>query len=136
MDPFNAPPANDHPSGSAPDRRQTPRQRVLLQGKIVYPHNSYAADCVIRDLSTKGARITVDPRALSAEPFLIVVRDGSAHRSLAVWSNPRFTGLRFQESHVLRDQVPASMQAIQRLWVDLEKPHQIEQQRWKDFSPR
>ena len=108
---------------------------MLLQGKIVYPHNTYAADCMIRDLSTQGARISVDPRALSKEPFLIVVRDGSAHRSATVWSTPRFSGLRFHESHALRDPVPEHLRAVQQLWVDMDQPYRVQQTRWKDFSP-
>jgi len=68
--------------------------------------------------------------------LLIVVRDGSAHRSRTVCSNPRFTGLKFQESHALRDPVPEHLRAVRRLWVDMEQPYRVEQTRWQDFSPR
>lgn len=111
--------ANTNLAPTAADRRRAPRKRVLFQGKIVYPHNSFSADCVIRDLSARGARITIAPDAVSRDPFLIVVRNAVVHRSLTVWSHLNSVGLQFQESQSLGGEVPRQMRAIQRLWVDL-----------------
>ena len=129
-------PANDNPDEKPPERRREARRRVLLQGQIVYPHNRYTAQCVIRDLSCLGARISVAADALSREPFLIVVRDGLAHSSSQVWSNPRFTGLQFRKTYALRDTVPHELKTMQQLWIDLDLIHRADQQGWRDLAPR
>ena len=115
----NPPPVNDHRGPDGAERRREPRRRVLLQGKIVYPHNSFSADCVIRDLSAGGARITLPPEAVSQDPFLIVVRQAVVHESTTVWSTPSFTGLKFDRSHSLGGETPLQLRHIQRLWTEL-----------------
>ena len=107
------------PRGPAADRRREPRRRVLLQGKVVFPHNSFSADCMIRDLSERGARIAVADQMITTHPFLIVVREAVIHQSTTMWTDPRQAGLRFDESHALDGEVPLRLRAMRRLWVDL-----------------
>ncbi len=105
--------------GAVRERRRETRRRVLLQGKLVYPHNSFSADCMIRDLSQGGARIAVDNQLLTADPFLIVVRDAAIHQSTIMWTDPRQAGLRFDDSHGLDGDVPLRLKAMKRLWLEL-----------------
>jgi hypothetical protein len=95
------------------------RRRVLLSGKIVYPHNSLTADCTIRDLSEGGARIVINPEAISADPFLIVVSRAVVHPSATVWHTERQAGLRFSGSFDLSGETPFQLQGVRRLWVAL-----------------
>ena len=105
--------------GTVADRRREPRRRVLLQGKVVFPHNSFSADCMIRDLSEGGARIAVDRQMITTHPFLIVVREAMIHQSTTMWTDARQAGLRIDESHALDGEVPLRLRAMKRLWIDL-----------------
>jgi hypothetical protein len=111
--------SNDNGSPPPDERRLAPRRRVLLKGKIVYPHNAFSADCAIRDLSASGARIHVAPEAISSDPFLIVVRDAVVHRSTTAWQEGDQAGLRFHATDSLTGETPLHLRTIQRIWVEL-----------------
>ena len=112
-------PANDNDDQPPPERRGQVRRRVLLTGKIVYPHNGFTADCTVRDLSEGGARIGVSPAAIFADPFLIVVRQAVVHHSLTVWRNGQHAGLSFLKTVDLSGQQPLYLRPIQRVWLEL-----------------
>ena len=110
---------NDNGPVGPAERRAQKRRRVLLQGKIVYPHNSFSADCTIRDLSDGGARILISPEAIAPEPFLIVVKNAVVHQSSTVWQKDNQAGLRFDGSVSLSGETPLHLRNIQRIWVEL-----------------
>ncbi|MDR3510831.1 MAG: PilZ domain-containing protein [Caulobacteraceae bacterium] len=112
-------PVNDNVSPPLRERRSEPRTRVLFKGKIVYSHNSFSADCVIRDLSVGGARIVIGPEAVCDDPYLVVIRNAVAHRSRAVWRTGQQLGMRFLTSIDLSRETPLQLRAIQRLWLEL-----------------
>ena len=115
-------PANDNHPDQPRERRGEARQRVFLRGKIVYAQTYISADCKIRDLSPGGARITVNPEAITGEPFLIVVKDAVAHQSNAAWQTSEQAGLRFQNTVDLTAETPPHVRNVQRLWFEL-LPH-------------
>ena len=110
---------NDNRRQPVFERRREPRQRVLLTGKIVSVDYSFTADCVIRDLSPGGARVTAPPEAVCGEPFLIVVRNATAHRSSGVWHGDGQAGLKFLDSADVSADVPRHLRPIQALWAEL-----------------
>jgi hypothetical protein len=111
---------NDNCTSPPPsERRKEARRRVFLKGKIVYPQNSLSADCAIRDISAGGARITVNPEAISADPFLIVVRDAVVHQSATAWQARGQAGLQFRRSFELTGNAPLHLRQIQRIWIEL-----------------
>ena len=112
-------PANDNTPPPSAERRSAPRRRALLKGKIVYPHNSLSADCTVRDLSSGGARIRVDPGAVTADPFLIVVSQAVVHEAQTAWRVGDQAGLRFVRSTDLSGETPLRLRAVQRLWLEL-----------------
>jgi hypothetical protein len=112
-------PINDNASRPPHERRSEPRRRVFLKGKIVYPQNSFSADCTIRDLSAGGARIAVNPEAISADPFLIVVKQAVVHQSRTAWQVGLQAGLRFVDSIDLGGETPLHLKPIQRVWLEL-----------------
>jgi len=104
---------------AAAERREAHRDRVLLGGKIVYGPG-YTADCCIRDLTPRGAKVALPPHQYPPERFvLIVVRDGLAHRARTLWSHAREAGVAFEDTHNLLGQVPPQMQPIRRIWTEL-----------------
>lgn len=110
---------NDNEIPPPAERRRDRRRRVLFKGKIVYLDSSFSTDCAINDISPGGARITVDPQAISAEPFLIVVRDAVVHPSRTAWYVDGQAGLQFQGAVKLGEDVPPAYRAVQRLWAAL-----------------
>ena len=102
-------PSNDNATPSFRERRAEARRRVLLKGKIVYPHNSFSADCTIRDLSASGARIAAAPEAMTSDPFLIVVGEAVVHQSAFAWRKDQQASLRFQRSVNLDGGNPSSL---------------------------
>jgi hypothetical protein len=60
----------------------------LLPGLIVFGNEVYTYDCIIRGLSSKGARIVVAQKIQIPERFyLINIRDGVAYDAYVVWRN-------------------------------------------------
>jgi hypothetical protein len=111
--------ANDNAPLPFGERRGEARRRVLLKGKLVYPHNAFSADCTVRDLSAGGARIAVAPEAVSADPFLIVVKNAVVHPSTTAWQAGGQAGLTFQGSVDLSGEAPLNLKTIQRIWLEL-----------------
>lgn len=111
---------NDN-AGAAPprERRRQVRQPAYLKGKIVYPHNTLTADCLIRDICEGGARISVNPEAIADRPFLIVVRKAVVHATSTAWRTAEQAGLRFHGAADLTAETPLHLTAIQRIWLEL-----------------
>ncbi len=110
---------NDHHPRQSHERRGAARHRVFLRGKIVYPQNCFSADCTIRDISPGGARITVNPEAITGDHFLIVLKDAVAHQSSTAWQTGEQTGLRFSNTDDLGGEAPGRLRNAQRLWLDM-----------------
>ena len=110
---------NDNDPLPPDERRAEVRRRVLLTGKIVYPRNSFSADCTIRDLSPGGARIAVSPEAISADPCLIVVKDAVLHHATTAWHKGGYAGLRLHRTVSLAGATPLHLRNAQRLWLEL-----------------
>lgn len=103
----------------AAERRLTPRGRVLLGGKIVYGPG-FTADCAIRDLSRGGACVRMaDDQAPPPEFYLIVVRDGVAHKARTTWRRAPLVGLEFESSHDLAASTSPHLTAMRNLWCAL-----------------
>lgn len=115
---------NDNGAPAPSDRRREPRLRVLLTGKLVYPHNDVSADCTIRDLSANGARLIVRPEDLTSDPFLIVVKRAIVHQALTAWRAGAQAGLSFADSVDLVGQAPPHLKGFQRIWIDLRRAEQ------------
>jgi hypothetical protein len=56
----------------ADDRRAHPRHRVLKRVKAVFNSNSSVLDCLMRDLSLGGARLTCSQAILLPDSFVLV----------------------------------------------------------------
>ena len=112
-------PANDNLPNPPGDRRATARRRVLLTGKLVFPHHALTADCTIRDISANGARIAVSAEAAFPDPYLIVVRDAVVHKSKTAWHEGGLAGLTFGQTVDLTEDPPPHLQRAREIWAEL-----------------
>jgi hypothetical protein len=80
------------------DKRGAPRKRTLKAGKIVYGEkDAVTIDCIVRNLSDKGARLQVPLSVMIPANFRLAV--GGVVRSVAVaWRKGDLMGVRFDRS--------------------------------------
>jgi hypothetical protein len=77
------------------DRRCERRQRVLKRGKILQGNDS-VVDCMIRDISSGGARLRVDQYYTPPDRFDLMIADSRETRSVEVrWRLGSDLGVRF-----------------------------------------
>ena len=96
------------------------RTRTYLSGKLAYGNGAFTLDCVVRDVSETGAKITLaKSQPLPSEVFLIIVKYGVAHLSNVRWSNYPARGLFFSQSHSLTASLPAELRFLRQLWLEL-----------------
>jgi hypothetical protein len=84
------------PSEAIGNRRASSRQRRLHGGKIVFNNNSSVIYCVVRDLSPKGARLSVfSPIGIPDWFDLRIDRNGACYPSKVAWRSADQIGVVF-----------------------------------------
>lgn len=79
-----------------PERRTEARKRVLKGGKVFYNNFAISLDCVIRNESSCGMQISVDPnQALPNEFSLLNRKDGTLADAKIVWKDGDTLGVQF-----------------------------------------
>jgi hypothetical protein len=118
--PNSEPKAGDTPAGQRADRRSDHRARALLKGKIILAGGGMSADCVIRDLSSDGARVRVDSGVpLAGGLGLLVIRDGVMFDAVLAWRKGDQAGLAFSGRHDIRAAGDPELAHVHALWVEL-----------------
>ena len=78
------------------ERRTKPRRRTIQGAKIVYGDYRYVIDCVVRDISSEGARIRVPSVAEVPDSFLLFDgRSGDLTPAVTRWRSEGEIGLQF-----------------------------------------
>ena len=80
------------------DRRKCQRRRTYLCGRIAFNTRTSTTDCLIRNLSPRGALLEF-PGGM-VPPFeidLCILSRGESRRAHLVWSNTRQAGFRLSE---------------------------------------
>ena len=98
--------------------RSAERRRSLLGGKILYG-DAFTLDCVLRDISDGGARITLPTgQAVPDIFYLMDLRSGVAFQVQVVWRSYPQIGVRF--AHEYGDQSPSNphVQVLRSIWKD------------------
>lgn len=78
------------------DRRHTPRHRTFLQGRAYYNNRRQSADCIIRELTDEGARLSfTDPAPLPHAFELHIPNRDQILRVETVWNHGTDVGVTF-----------------------------------------
>ena len=78
------------------DHRIAPRQRVLKQGKMLFPNNMSVMNCTIRDLSASGAKLLCSETKSVPDEFRLVTLADSMLRDVRVaWRKMDQIGVTF-----------------------------------------
>jgi len=105
------------------DRKPSPRLRVLLRGLIVYGAGTFTSECVFRNLTANGARISVDQLFQISERFyLINIRDGVAYDARVVWNKGLDIGVKFEGVMSLSADNNLMLRRLKKLWL-AKAPH-------------
>jgi hypothetical protein len=102
------------------NRRIASRARALLAGKIIIGRGLISPDCVIRDLSSSGARVRISAETdLPPKVSLLVIKEGLLFEANVAWRRGDQTGLAFVGQYDLRGDVDAAHRGARALWVEL-----------------
>ncbi len=84
------------PAERVENRRRDRRDRVLFRGRIILDGGVSTIDCVIRDLSAHGARVTVEDHAVVPRMLSLTVLDtGRIYDAIRRWQRGQTIGLEF-----------------------------------------
>jgi hypothetical protein len=101
-------------------RRSAGRARSLLSGKLVIDGGRMSLDCVIRNMSSRGARVELAPSIdLPAKVGLLIIREGLLCDAKVVWRRKGETGLTFVARHDLRRDTDPARRGVRALWAAL-----------------
>lgn len=79
-----------------PERRQSPRIRVVRSGKVVYLNLLSVIDCTVRDISEGGARLACHQAGFLPEEFLLVFLTARTMRQVRViWRRLNEIGVQY-----------------------------------------
>jgi len=79
-----------------PERRSSPRRRVLKQGKAIFNGNASVIDCTVRDVSLGGARISCPQTMGLPDVFhLVIMSDREVREVRVAWRRHNEAGLQF-----------------------------------------
>lgn len=102
-----------------PANRTAARARTLVAGKIVYGDGAYSYDCVIRDISPSGARISgTTGMTIPREFFLIDQKRQVAFDGTSAWRNGAQAGVRFHTAIDLSTLTDPRLGFLRRLHVE------------------
>lgn len=81
-----------------PEARRSERVRALLGAKIIFNNRMSVIDCVVRNISSSGARLELDDSlAIPGEFELHIPQKGCSYSARAVWRNSEAMGVKFGE---------------------------------------
>ena len=78
------------------ERRQTPRHKSLLRGRVYFNNRSSTAECLVRDISAQGARLIFADEVLMPDVMeLYIPAKEQTLRAQVVWRNANEAGIAF-----------------------------------------
>ena len=91
-----------------PDRRQTTRDKVLYGGVAKSGETGMSKDCVVRNISEKGANIEFSNviKFPKEQMSLTVARKGRSFLAKVIWWRDNFVGVAFRDE--TRSELPVS----------------------------
>jgi hypothetical protein len=106
------------------DDRRTGRKRTLLAGRVIYGGEVKSVrDCMIRDLSEKGAKITLGRgECVPTRVILMDRRSATAFEARVTWIKAPDFGLSFLQAYKLEGEIPAELKFLKRIWAEFRSP--------------
>lgn len=78
------------------EHRREARQRVFLKGRVIFNNGASSMDCLVRDMSTTGARLALSESATLPEVFeLYIPQKDRSFRATLRWRREDGVGLTF-----------------------------------------
>jgi hypothetical protein len=78
------------------ERRKVPRHKSLLRGCVYFNNRNSTADCMVRDISTHGARLIFkDEVSIPDMVDLSIPQKDQNHRAHIVWRHANEAGVAF-----------------------------------------
>jgi hypothetical protein len=97
------------------DARWASRQRMIVPGKLVFDGGMRSLDCVIGDMSTRGARVRValGSAAIPKDMWLVHLKQWHAYEARVVWRRrDGNVGLAFRRSFALEGAIGAELRTM------------------------
>jgi hypothetical protein len=79
-----------------PERRQIPRQRTFKGGTIVFHRRFSSMDCLVRNLTNKGATLRVESSVGIPGHFELKLEDEIYRRCRVIWRRSDALGVAFE----------------------------------------
>jgi hypothetical protein len=81
------------------ERRTSTRQRTVLRGCIYYDKRSAAADCLVRDVSDRGARLELSENVVIPDLIeLYIPKKEETHHARVLWRHDNEVGVAYVEN--------------------------------------
>lgn len=81
------------------ERRKTQRMRTYLGGEVVFNQQCPAQDCLVRNLSQNGAKLTFsEPAQIPAQFNLTIHKNSESRRARIIWRGEKEVGVSFLEA--------------------------------------
>ena len=80
------------------ERRELPRRRVLKGGVITSKRLNFRAACTVRNLTARGARLTLPNASFVPLEFELTLDDATVRPCRVIWRQSDKLGVAFQQS--------------------------------------
>ena len=89
------------------EQRQLPRNRVYYGGSVAFNDRSATLACIVRDFTTRGARIEFESAALVPDRIdFEVARKGISCSARLVWRDAEAAGVEFLDARAAGSVIP------------------------------
>ncbi|NHT76424.1 PilZ domain-containing protein [Rhizobiaceae bacterium CRRU44] len=78
------------------EHRHRPRMRTFKSGRLVFNEGSSTLDCVVRNISDGGAKLSFNQVAAIPDVFQISLSDGAKKTCRIVWRKSLDVGVSFE----------------------------------------
>ncbi len=101
------------------ERRRSERAKSLLKAKIVFNNRMTSHDCVIKNISTHGARLAVSQSSTVPSEFdLVIPIKGKTYRAKMRWRDAEGMGVEFMEEAEARETIGGASTRHERLMAE------------------
>ena len=88
------------PNAPAPDKRGSDRIRSFLRAQIIFNNRMSTIDCIVKNISSTGARVALDDAlAVPTEFDIYIPQRGRSHHARLVWRDKDSIGIDFVDAH-------------------------------------